>query len=140
MIDLILSRLAGVRPISGGFIAKCPAHEDRKPSLTVRDTGDKILMNCHAGCETLAVVEAIGLEWSDLFAEDQVRSRGLNAAQRRSIGRSLLYDATYLQQADREPVRARESLDRLDAARKRYGDHEFRRILDTLDGDFLEAR
>jgi putative DNA primase/helicase len=46
----------------------CPAHLDRTPSLSVKLTEDKILLKCHAGCETDKILEALGLAWKDLFA------------------------------------------------------------------------
>ncbi len=42
-----------------GWIAHCPAHEDRSPSLSVRQEGDKILVHCFAGCRQAAVIEAL---------------------------------------------------------------------------------
>lgn len=50
------------------WIAKCPAHDDSDPSLSIKELPDgRILMRCHAGCETANVVAALGLELSDLF-------------------------------------------------------------------------
>jgi hypothetical protein len=54
----------------GRYIARCPAHQDRSPSLTIRAEEDgRILLHCHAGCETAAVMGAVGLELKDLFPE-----------------------------------------------------------------------
>jgi hypothetical protein len=48
----------------------CPAHDDRSPSLSVRAGDDgRILVHCHAGCPTQAVVDAVGWRMADLFAE-----------------------------------------------------------------------
>ena len=68
-IDSILLRLDKPRRTgSGTWIAKCPAHNDRSPSLTLRETEDgRILLKCHAECSTQAVLDAIGVFWSDLF-------------------------------------------------------------------------
>jgi hypothetical protein len=48
--------------------ALCPAHDDGKPSLSIRisDTG-KVLVHCHAGCKTPAVLAKLGLRMEDLF-------------------------------------------------------------------------
>ena len=47
----LLSRFRGVRPCGDGWTAHCPAHEDRRQSLTV-GRGDKgWVLNCHRGCE-----------------------------------------------------------------------------------------
>jgi len=50
------------------YSAKCPAHEDRSPSLSVA-TGDggKVLLHCFAGCSHVDIVAALELRQSDLF-------------------------------------------------------------------------
>ena len=52
--------------------ARCPAHEDKTPSLsvTIGDTGDCVILKCFAGCPTEAVVAAVGWTMRDLFATD----------------------------------------------------------------------
>lgn len=52
-----------------GWIARCPAHDDSKPSLSVGEGRDgRVLLKCHAGCELEAVTLAMGLEVSDLYS------------------------------------------------------------------------
>lgn len=69
-LDLILSKLEGVRKSGKQFVAKCPAHADNSPSLRVSETPDeRILLHCFAGCPALSVLQAIGLEFSDLYPE-----------------------------------------------------------------------
>ena len=41
------------------FMARCPAHADKTPSLHVTGTGDAILVHCHAGCTQEAVIDAL---------------------------------------------------------------------------------
>lgn len=50
-----------VRALGGRHgTARCPAHRDRNPSLSVRDTGDgRPLVHCHAGCPQDAVIAAL---------------------------------------------------------------------------------
>lgn len=70
--DALLLRLGGVRRSSSrdGWSAKCPAHKDRSPSLSVKALPDgRILLHCFAGCDTDAVLSAIGLSLTDLFPE-----------------------------------------------------------------------
>lgn len=68
--ETILSLLDGVRPSGQGrWIARCPAHDDHSPSLSIRQADDRILIRCHAGCGGLEVLEAVGLDWSALFPE-----------------------------------------------------------------------
>lgn len=63
-----LSRVASVKKTANGWQAKCPAHDDRKASLSIAEGGKGIVLTCQAGCDTRAVVEALGLTLSDLFA------------------------------------------------------------------------
>jgi hypothetical protein len=68
-LDQFLSRLEGVRRAGAGWSAKCPAHEDRHPSLSITAGDDRLLLHCHAGCSGENVLHALGLGWSDLFYE-----------------------------------------------------------------------
>lgn len=67
-VELVLSRLPGYRSDGPGWAARCPAHEDSTPSLTIGIGDDeRALLCCHAGCTTEAIVTALGLAMSDLF-------------------------------------------------------------------------
>lgn len=67
-IDRILSCLESVKGNSDSWTAKCPAHEDKRNSLSVGVGQDeKVILKCHAGCTTEAIVNAIGLVMTDLF-------------------------------------------------------------------------
>lgn len=64
---------------------RCPAHEDRNPSLRIaRGRDDRVLLRCLAGCTTEAVLEALGLSWKDLFPPE-LRIEG--ARPRPDVGR-----------------------------------------------------
>lgn len=67
----LLQRLDGLRDKGNGqFVAKCPAHEDHSPSLTLKVEADgTVLLHCFAGCTALEVVNAVGLTLGDLFPE-----------------------------------------------------------------------
>jgi hypothetical protein len=67
-LELLLSKLFGTRKSGSGWSARCPAHDDRHASLSV-STGDdgRVLLRCHAGCDTSAIVAALGLGLADLF-------------------------------------------------------------------------
>jgi hypothetical protein len=68
-INRLLSRLKGVKAAGRDrWMAKCPIHDDKQASLSVRVGGDqRAVMYCHARCDTRAVVAAIGLTMADLF-------------------------------------------------------------------------
>lgn len=69
-LDVLLSRLDGVRASGRGWVAKCPAHTDRSASLSLAEGRDgRALVKCFAGCEVLDVVRAVGLELADLFPQ-----------------------------------------------------------------------
>ncbi|MFA7604460.1 MAG: hypothetical protein WCY29_15785 [Novosphingobium sp.] len=69
--DALISQLDRLRRTGRGkWIARCPAHDDRGPSLSVRELDDgRVLIHCFAGCPVDAVVGALGLTLSDLFPE-----------------------------------------------------------------------
>ena len=74
MSDLseLISRLDAVRRITDSrYMAKCPAHSDGDPSLSIKQLPDsRILIKCFAGCGALEVLEAIGLDWGTLMPDD----------------------------------------------------------------------
>lgn len=47
--------------------AQCPAHDDNNPSLSVTGIAGQVLVHCHAGCKTSAVMAALGRGMGDLF-------------------------------------------------------------------------
>lgn len=49
-------------------MVKCPCHNDNTQSLCVSEKGNKILMNCFAGCRPEDITRAIGIEMKDLFS------------------------------------------------------------------------
>ncbi len=67
-LETLLARLSGVKKTSNGWSACCPAHDDRRASLSIAQGGDgTALVKCHAGCDTAAVLAAVGLKLADLF-------------------------------------------------------------------------
>ena len=66
----LLARFNSCKKISSGYKAKCPAHDDRTPSLSINEAADgKILLTCHAGCDTESILASVGLSMKDLFPE-----------------------------------------------------------------------
>lgn len=99
MIDDLLSRLKKVRRTGQGqWIACCAAHDDKSPSMTIRELPDgRILLHCFAGCETYDILTAVGLEFDALFPEkliDQVVKGERVPFNPRDILRALAHEAT----------------------------------------------
>jgi hypothetical protein len=68
-IDNVLSGLDRVRRTgASSWVARCPAHDDRNPSLAIRETEDgRALLHCFGGCSVDAVLRALNLEMESLF-------------------------------------------------------------------------
>jgi putative DNA primase/helicase len=75
--ETLLVRLERVHESGAGqWTARCPAHEDREPSLSVRETEEgRTLVHCHAGCTAEAVCAAAGVELRDLAPRDKGQVR-----------------------------------------------------------------
>jgi hypothetical protein len=78
----VLTKLQGVRPTHDGWDALCPcpghgSDGDQSPSLraALGDDG-RVLLCCRVGCQTDAVLEALGLDWGDLFADSDADGQG----------------------------------------------------------------
>jgi hypothetical protein len=69
--DVLIAKLAGVKATGKGrWMAKCPAHEDGSPSLSIREMEDgRVLIYDFGGCGSLEVLGALGLSLTDLFAD-----------------------------------------------------------------------
>ncbi|CEG51840.1 DNA primase [Stutzerimonas xanthomarina] len=85
-LEKVLGRLDKVKPAgSGKWKACCPAHNDKSPSLGIKETDDgKVLLHCWVGCTATDITAAIGLELKDLFPADgrlRVRRGPSRAAQ-----------------------------------------------------------
>lgn len=65
----LISRLERVKRTGAGrWQARCPAHDDRGPSLSIRELDDgRVLVHCFAGCDVHSVLSAVSLSFDDLF-------------------------------------------------------------------------
>ena len=55
-----IAKALGGRKAGSGWIARCPAHDDRNPSLSLSTGRDgKVLVRCHAGCDQAQVIDAL---------------------------------------------------------------------------------
>lgn len=77
-----IARLDGVRSTGvDRWSAKCPAHQDKSPSLSVRGMGDgRILFHCFAGCESYDVLLSMGLLFRDVMPENLGEFKPVRAA------------------------------------------------------------
>lgn len=68
-VALLVERLHAVKRTGDGrWTACCPAHEDRHPSLSIRELRDgRVLVHCFAGCDVHDVVRAVGMTLEDLM-------------------------------------------------------------------------
>ncbi len=69
--DKLLSLLHGVRRTGESrWISRCPSHQDRSPSLAIKELPDgRILVHDFSGCSAAEILAAVGLTLQDLFPE-----------------------------------------------------------------------
>jgi len=84
----ILDLLKNVKGNNGQYTALCPAHNDQENSLSINIGNDKVLLHCHAGCSPDAIVSALGLKMSDLFAASKPRK---SAVEKKKIN-TIIYE------------------------------------------------
>jgi len=72
-VQRVLERLQAVKPLHDRqWLARCPAHDDKHPSLSVKEADDgRVLLKCFsANCTAEDIAKAIGLTLADLFSEN----------------------------------------------------------------------
>ena len=74
-VETLIGRLQKVRGRNGSWTACCPAHEDKSPSLSIRDAGGKVLLHCFGGCHVNDILSAVGMDINDLFPPDDMVRR-----------------------------------------------------------------
>src|SRR5690349_310102 len=74
----VLTRLKDAQQTADDqWLACCPAHEDRRPSLSIgRGNDGRALLNCHAGCKPAEVAYAVGMAVGDLFVDKRTPGSG----------------------------------------------------------------
>ena len=83
-----VSRLPGAKKAGAGYSARCPAHDDKRASLSIRQGDKGILLKCHAGCSVREILGKLGLKMADLYPDKPARVAGRNGENK--IG--ALYD------------------------------------------------
>ena len=79
-LEKLLSRLERVTKSENGYMACCPAHDDKNPSLSLkrRDDGG-VLIHCFGGCQVEDVLAAIGLMMQDIMPEADYRTKNTHS-------------------------------------------------------------
>ena len=101
MTSLQIADLLHARPVgTSRWMARCPKHQDRSPSLSIREgQSGRILIRCFAGCTTGDILNKLGLSWADICGEPMTREkirqsaaerqeRELHQKRRRAVERS----------------------------------------------------
>jgi putative DNA primase/helicase len=93
-----IAKALGGRKVGAAWMARCPAHDDRAPSLSIADARDsEVLVRCHGGCDQRDVIAAL-------------RARGIwDADERWPIRFSRKPDREAAPETDRDAIRRTES-------------------------------
>lgn len=51
---------------NGQYMARCPCHDDSRPSLSITEKDGITLIHCFAGCEAKDILDYVGLTFKDL--------------------------------------------------------------------------
>ena len=115
------------------WVALCPAHDDRRPSLSIHEAEDrKVLLKCWSGCSVQAILEVLGLSLANLFPGDRrsLHESGTGSMRRtfdcRDALTGIAHEATVarliIEAVNRGDEMDIESLDRLALAEQRISD------------------
>ncbi|HET7269388.1 MAG TPA: hypothetical protein VF271_03005 [Rhodanobacteraceae bacterium] len=93
-LQILLPRLDHVRKYGDGYRCECPIGHKSHGTLSVTETGDgTLLVRCWAGCETVDVLHAVGLELKDLFPAPVKDQSPLARRQRRDAWKQAGWSA-----------------------------------------------
>jgi hypothetical protein len=110
-IQKLLSSLHRLKPVRPNeWVACCPAHPDKNPSLAIKlcDSDGKILIKCWAGCTADEIVGSVGMDLADLFpvTTDRwgkpVRAKDREYFNPRTVLESLLSEASVIALASQD--------------------------------------
>lgn len=88
MIDLVLERVQKARKVSAdSYMACCPAHDDKSPSMRITQRDGRVLIHCMAGCTPDDILDAIGLKWNDLYEDKWDAAKAAAFAQKTRMPR-----------------------------------------------------
>ena len=130
--SLLLNQLDHVKQTGQGkWLASCPAHSDKSPSLAIKETADgKILLHCFVGCQVSEIVAAIGLELSDLMPANPSYQKGTKPPRfnKYELFDRLAFEAIILSLAIRQLL-AKEDLSQDDLSRVLLAESTINRIV-----------
>lgn len=96
-VEKMLGMLTKVKGRNGSWTACCPAHNDKGPSLAIKETENgRVLLHCFAGCETLHVVQALGMDMTDLFPPTSRRDYSSSSGDYSGEGKKTTFYASDL--------------------------------------------
>jgi hypothetical protein len=76
LIAAVVEHFGARRTGPGRWIARCPAHSDRSPSLSIAEgRGGRVLLHCWAGCDLAAILKSAELSIGNLFASGPATTR-----------------------------------------------------------------
>ena len=81
-VNELLTHLDAVRRTSRGYLARCPAHADRSPSLSIAEGKRGVLLRCWAACSLDAICDALHITKRELFYGQATDPTTVRAAQR----------------------------------------------------------
>ena len=92
--DKLIARLEKVKAKGdNSWLACCPAHDDKNPSLGITEKDDKVLLHCFShDCNVSDIVHAVGLELSDLFPEN-IRIEGARPIRKKRFPAEAILEA-----------------------------------------------
>ena len=94
IVDKLLPRLEKVkRRGDNSWMALCPAHNDKNPSLAVTEKDGTVLLHCFSHqCDVSDIVHAVGLEISELFPE-QIKAEGVRPIKKKRFPAEAILEA-----------------------------------------------
>ena len=130
-IERLLNQLDHVKQTGHGkWLACCPAHTDKSPSLAIKETADgKMLLHCFAGCPVTDIVAAVGLELSDLMPDNTTYRKSAKQPRfnRYELFEMLAFESVILSLAVRQLLNL-EDLDEADLVRVLLAEDTINRI------------
>lgn len=73
------------------WVARCPAHADRSPSLSISEGDDgRVLLRCFSGCTASEITATLGLSLRDLFPDGKPDRNAIREAEKRRENAKLM--------------------------------------------------